>query len=329
MEGKGIVRLGPGASDLSTRALAVGFVGRVREMNVALSHLLGREDDDAKGRTLVISGDSGTGKTYFARELMLRANTQRPDALFLYIDVANDEYQSSRTITALLKLALVPGPMAGSSRISIPDQLSLEYFRRQTRKRGLGRGFLRFLAQAIAASVGIGPAVSGALGGGKGANPPPAEDELVSYLSWVARRHAVYLAVDNIQFLNLEDRLTLESVLQRTAENARFIVVNRTTGGFSELDPPPRCFADALVELTLGVLTREETAQVVARAVGATDEATKRLADDIFIKTGDSLRTLSTACDSTCWSLVEGHALARSRACSRRLIVSRSFTGSS
>ncbi len=274
-----------GALDLSTRALAVGFVGRADEMQVALEHLLAPEDD-ATGRTLVVRGDSGTGKTYFARELMLRINKRHPDALFLYVDVANDEYQSTRTIAALLKLALVPGQMAGSSRISIPEPLSLESFRRQTRKRGFGRGFLRFLTQAIATSVGVGPAVSGVLGSGKNGNPPPADDELVSYLCWVARRHAVYLAVDNVQFLNLEDRLTLESVLQRTGKNARFIVVDRTTDGVSELDPPPRCFADALVDLTLGRLTRDETEQMVARAVGTPNSATKSLADDIFTKTG-------------------------------------------
>jgi tetratricopeptide (TPR) repeat protein len=288
MEGEGISASAgpwPRVSELSMRALAVGFVGRANEMEAALEHLL-ESENDAQGKTLVIRGDSGTGKTYFARELMFRVNTHDPDALFLYVDVSNDEYQSTRTLAALLKLALVPGQMAGTSRISIPEQLSLEYFRRKTRKRGLGRGFLRFLTQAIATSVGIGTAVSGVLGSGRDGNSPPAEDELVSYLSWVARRHGVYLAIDNIQFLNLEDRLTLESVLQRTDKNARFIVVDRTTEGISELDPPPRCFADALIEVTLGLLTREETEQVVARAVGAMDSSTKSLADDIFVKTG-------------------------------------------
>ena len=273
------------AEALSTQALTIPFLGRQREMEAALGHLLLDEDDAETARTLVVHGDSGTGKTYFARELMLRVNTRRPDGLFLYVDVANDEYQASRTIASLLKLALVPGPMTGSSRISIPAPLSLERFRRHRRQRGMGRGFLRALAQAIATAVGVGAAVGSALGSDQGASGPPVEDELASYLTWVAKRQAIYLTVDNLQFLNLDVRLTLESVLQRVGKCVWLIAVDRTLAGVSELDPPVRCFSDALLELGLGTLTRAETEAVVARAIGAGDEATKRLADDIFIKT--------------------------------------------
>jgi tetratricopeptide (TPR) repeat protein len=276
---------GSRAEILSTQALTVPFLGREREMAAALDHLLPDEDDDERARTLVVHGDSGTGKTYFARELMLRVNAQRPDALFLYVDVANDEYQASRTIASLLKLAFVPGLMTGGSRISIPEQVSLQRFRRQTRQRGVGRGFLRALAQAIATAVGVGAAVGSALGSDQGGSAPSVEEELAAYLSWVAKRQAIYMTVDNLQFLNLEVRLTLESVLQRVGRHVRLIAVDRTVGGVSELDPPVRCFSDALLELSLGTLTRAETEQVVACAIGAEDETTRGLADDIFIKT--------------------------------------------
>lgn len=90
----------PLASDIraatsGTQPLTIQFVGRSREIGAALDHLLPQEDDGDPGRTLVVHGDSGTGKTYFARELMLRAHAEQPDALFLCVDVANDEYQSS------------------------------------------------------------------------------------------------------------------------------------------------------------------------------------------------------------------------------------------
>jgi tetratricopeptide (TPR) repeat protein len=273
------------SADLSTRALAIGFVGREREMELALEHLLERDAPQTNGRTLLIRGDSGTGKTYFARELLHRANAECPDALFLYVDIANDEYQSTKTIETLLKLALVPGRMAGSSRISIPEQLSLERYRRRTRQRGLGRGFLRAITQAIATAAGIGPAVNSALGSTNGEAATAAEDELVSYLAWVAKRQAIFLAVDNAQFLNLDGRLTLESILQRVNSKVRFLIVDRTKDGISGLNPPPRCFAGALVEIDLGLLTKLETAQIVANAVGFADEITERLADDIFTKT--------------------------------------------
>jgi tetratricopeptide (TPR) repeat protein len=254
-------------------------------MVAALQHLLPEDPDDTQGRTLVVHGDSGTGKTFFARELMLRVNAQQPEALFLSVDIANDEYRGSRTLASLLKLALVAGPMTGSSRISVPEELSLLRFRRQTRRRGVGRGLLRALAHAIASALGAGPVVDSALGGEGRDDAVPVENELAAYLSWVTKREAVFVTVDNLQFLNLDVRLTLESVLQRVSKRIRLIVLDRTVDGVTELSPPVRCFSDALLELDVGTLTREETEQLVAGAIGTGAAATGRLADDIFTKT--------------------------------------------
>ena len=270
---------------LSTQALTIPFVGRGEEMDAALAFLSG-ERADADGRALVIHGDSGTGKSYFARELMLRINAARPQALFLYIDVANDEYQAARTLSSLLNLALVPGQMTGSVRISVPDNLTLQRFRRQTQKRGLGRGLVRGIIQGIATAVGVGAAVGGALGASNNGNPPPAEDELAAYLAWAAKREGVFLAVDNIQFLNLDERLTLESVLQRVKKRVGLIAVDRTVDGVSELEPPVRCFSEQLLDVALGRLTAAETAELVAGAIGSQDDLAQRLAADIYTKTG-------------------------------------------
>jgi hypothetical protein len=136
------------AEVLSTRALVIPFTGREREMTAALAHLLPSELGLLRqGRALVVHGDSGTGKTFFARELMRRAHRARPDALFLYIDVANDEYQGARTVGGILRLALVAGGMIGSSTISVPAGLSLNRYRRQTGRRGAGRNFFRALVR--------------------------------------------------------------------------------------------------------------------------------------------------------------------------------------
>jgi hypothetical protein len=275
------------AEVLSTQALAIPFIGRQREMDAALTHLVPDDPEvQQHGRAVVVHGDSGTGKTFFARELMRRAHVHRENALFLYVDVANDEYHGTRTIGALLKLALVAGPMTGTSTISVPEPLSLPRYRRQNRQRRVGRGFLRALVQGIAATVGVGAAAKAVLETETDVDGLQVEDDLAAYLSWVAKREDVFLAVDNIQFLNLDVRLTLESVIQRVGGRMRFISLDRTTGGVSELNPPLRCFSEAMVELHLGVLTRDETEQLVAGTVVDDPEAPGRLADDVYTKTG-------------------------------------------
>lgn len=272
------------AERLSTEALPIPFVGRDTELEAALTHLLPAHDA-REGRVLVVHGDSGTGKTFFVREIMRRVSDARPDGLSLYVDVANDEYQSSRTIAALLKLSLVAGPRTGSSMISVPDQLSLERFRRRAGHRGFGRGFLRALAHAVGGAFGLGTAVSAALQDGPG-RTAQVEDELATYLAWVAKRAEVFVTIDNVQFLNLDVRLTIESILQRVGTNVRLVAVDRTVGGASELDPPLRCFADNRVDVHLPALSESEIEQIVASAIGEHAESGRRLAEDIFVKTG-------------------------------------------
>jgi tetratricopeptide (TPR) repeat protein len=269
---------------LGTQALIIKFVERGRGMEGALEHLLA-DDQLVDGRALIVHGDSGTGKTFFAGELMHRVSAAKPEALCLYVDIANDEYQSSRTIASLLKMSLVPGNMTRMSMISVPEDISLQRYRRHLKQRGAGRGFLRAVAQAIGSFIGVGTAVGAALASGESSGTSHVEDELAAYLSWVAKKEAIFLTIDNLQFLNLEVRLTIESVLQRVGKTVRLIALDRTVNGVSELAPPVRCFADASLDVRLGNLTRSETRQLVAGAIDGDARAVSRLSDDIFTKT--------------------------------------------
>lgn len=268
---------------LSTKALAIPFIGRAEELRGALSQLaLDRALDT--GRSLMIQGDSGTGKSFFVRELLHRAVEKAPDSLCLYIDIANDTFQSSLAIASLLKMSLVAGYSTRSSPINVPSQFSLATFRRSTQRRRSTSGFLRAIAHALAAVVGAGQAVTAALDRKGQHTETLVEDELLFYLRWVAGRTSVVIAVDNFQFLNLDTRLTIESIAERVVKNVRLIVVDRTLGGVSAIAPPVRCFAQGMKVIRLRHMSLDETKKIVATAIAPTDR-TESVAVDIFTKT--------------------------------------------
>ena len=110
--------------------------------------------------------------------------------------------------------------MTGSSTISVPEEVSLARYRRHTRQRGFGVGFLRALAQAIGTALGVGTAVSAAIDQGRLGDPSHVEDELATYLAWVAKKEAVFVTIDNVQFLNEDVRLTIEYAPARRQERS-------------------------------------------------------------------------------------------------------------
>ena len=251
-------------------------------MSVALEHLCGADSVEA-GRVLVVTGDSGTGKTFFAGEVLARAQALRSEDLYLYLDVSNDEFQSARTIASLLQLALIPGVMTPGSPVSVPVEISLDRMRSRTQRRGFGRGLIRALVGSIGVLVGAGSAVGSAIG--EPTADQDVESELASYLKWVTRKHRAVLTIDNVQFLNTNDRLALESIVQWIGGGMRMVVLDRTINGQSELTTPVRCLADSQLRIELDAFSATQTEEIVTSALG-TNAKNSALARDIFTKTG-------------------------------------------
>ena len=264
------------------------FVGRINELADAEQWLASSEPE---GRLLLIRGDSGSGKTFFINQLLRTLHSKASDSLILYVDVANDDYQSARVLSSLLKLAVVPGPMIGTSVISVPTELSLQKFLKERNVRGLGRGIIKAMANSLGAVFGLGSTVGAILEDPSADKATRPEHELTAYLKWVCRAKRAFLAVDNIQFLNLDDRLTIESTIQRVGAGLSAILIDRTVKGKSQLAQPVRCFANRQLELVIERFTEAETREVVGRFfvdkfLSPADDVRQKLSTDVFIKTG-------------------------------------------
>ena len=263
--------------------LELEFIHREDELAIALDHVDNSSAQREPGHLLLVSGDSGTGKSFFVKELLWRAHQRNPEGLFLYADVSNDGFQSARTVGSLLQLALIPGPMLRGSPVSVPVPLSLEHLRRKRRRSGFGRGLLRAIAGSVGALFGAGSGLSAVIGSGE--DRQSLEEELAAYLSWVSRRQQIVLAIDNVQFLNVNDRLAIESIAQRVGTRISLVAIDRTNNGGSELDPPFRCFPEHQMTIALGGFSKHQTESLVHAALPQIDTASRtELASDVFTK---------------------------------------------
>ncbi len=272
-------------SDLSGNSISIKFIGREDEMRSALAHL---NSDCAKseGRLLIVRGDSGTGKTFFTKQLVQRIYEEQPSNLYLYIDIPNDGFVSSKAIETLLSLAMVPGSIMDSKPISVPDELTFQEYIRRSKRSDQNKNLLRVISQAIGNLLGVGPAVQAVVNSGSEQDESAkVADELRAYLSWVADRASVILVVDNIQFLSLGDRLSLESVLQRSSDEIRLVAIDRTVNSQTILDIPIRCFAENKLEIEITKLTEVETAELIRNTKGLDPDTASLLFHDVFTKT--------------------------------------------
>lgn len=259
------------------------FVGRTKELESAEQWLAPSGQD---ARLLLVSGDSGSGKTFYVRQLLRRLHAKSPDSLMLYVDVANDGYRSARVLSSFLSLAYVSAPMFGTSVVSVPPKLSLEKFLRKRSLRGVGRRIAKALAHGAGAFFGVGSAAGSMIGVPNAEDATLLERQLAAYLSWASRSNRVFFAVDNIQFLNPDDRLTIESIVQRVGTGLSAIFVDRTVEGVSELIQPVRCFASGQLKIVIDSFTQEETLELVEKVLSPPDDMCQQLATDVYIKTG-------------------------------------------
>ncbi|MEM9290697.1 MAG: AAA family ATPase [Acidobacteriota bacterium] len=274
--------------------MSLPFVGRESEIRQART-FLNLSEYRASGSTLVVRGDSGTGKTTFIKKVLsLEVAKAKKDPLCLYIDLSNDEFRSSQLLSNLLTISLVSGAATEGYPTNVPLGASYGDFKKKyADRRREGMGFLRTLAHALGAFAGFRAkkAVEAALGSTEEAGSELLEAEVSLFLHWVSQNRPVAIAIDNVQFLNLETRLTLESILQRVGSNIRLVCIDRTIEGESELDLPVRCF-EKLITIDLDAFSESETGEVIFGALDIDEEAVPQIAADIFSKTGGVAKDL-------------------------------------
>ncbi|WP_045826244.1 ATP-binding protein [Teredinibacter turnerae] len=259
------------------------FIGRAEELHFLLNFLL---EGALSLRRITIKGDSGVGKSFFIKEALYRfSRNSDTNPMIIYVDMSNDEFQSSRLISSILKLTLVSSKPTKLYPLSVQPETTFAHYQKKIAKRtSVGWDIIKGASQGLASLIGMGSAVNTALKS-TGAKPTSQEDILCNYLSWVNKSSKIILTVDNYQFINLEVRLTLESILQRAGKNITLIVADRTIDGTSEIAPPLQDLSPYDKSLTLHRFSKEETEKITELVFSGPRDYLESLSSDIYNKT--------------------------------------------
>lgn len=266
------------------------FMIRNKELDDSLSFLL----KDTNGSILLIKGDSGTGKTFFSKEILYSVNKKYNNQVFtLYIDTLNDIHESSQIFKYMLQLVLLQSSATRDWPINIPKNSTYHYFKEMNNKKNiLNYRFFNIISMALT-YFGLGKLNNEF----DKVNDSNFENELQKYLKWVSLKNSIVIVMDNIQFLNEGDRTLLESIFESIEENIKIVFIDRTINSISTIKHPLRVFQKDMKILEFTNCSEEETKEIVQKLI-PNENKLNTISNDIFMKSKGIFKDIQYCIDS-------------------------------
>lgn len=273
------------------------FVGRREKLNECFK-FLDKPGDRYPSRLLLISGNSGTGKTFFCKELLHTHLTFNPGIFCLYIDFNSDEFAGTLFLQSLIYLSWNTEKFSRKNPTNIPRHLTFrQYLKRKKFKKSVIEGFQSILSK----SVHLLPIFAKSLQGlehdmesesCESEQIPDLSYAFFNYLRSISIKSRVILAFDNYQFVSESFRLMFESLLNSVDENICLLLINRTKNDVSYIDEI-NCFQHYRHFMQLTPFTFTETLSLMEKVFSEVPrDVIKKISDDSFHKTHGNLKEL-------------------------------------
>lgn len=242
--------------------------------NESLADAMGFLDPENYGspsRLLLVRGESGAGKTFWTKSLLFDFATRCPEAIILYADIDESEFESSDLETRLIALASHPAKASKSDPQQMPAQRCLSFYsKRRSALQHISRATFRVARTAIELVPVIGTALKSAfpeeypesrLRALSGAGKP------WEFLAAAAEKAPVIVALDNVQFLPRSVRMEIDTRLAVSESGFRFVVIERLA---DEHQPSWqfRCFQSHRHQVDIGPLSKDSSDDLVRRILG-------------------------------------------------------------
>jgi tetratricopeptide (TPR) repeat protein len=249
-----------------------------------------------KSRTAIISGHSGTGKSFLIKQVLNQVATKHKDSLILYIDLSSDEFVTTMLFESLIYLCWNEKAFNSKSLLQIPDKAAFSSFLKTRKlKKSVITKFLAVVSSTVEMIPSYGKPLKEIIPQNifEKEKEDPTPDIAVTffkYLEFLSQRMPVYLSIDNYQFLQRNLRLLLESHIEAVEKNLCFITVVRTLE--SETDAYfPTCFSSMQLDLRLKSFTLHETIELFSKLSTYTSNS-NIIAEDCYKKTNGNLKEI-------------------------------------
>ena len=192
-------------------------------------------------RVLRISGPSGTGKSFLARELLVQESSDDKHGLGLYLDVPPGELEASALLAKIESALAEPTAVSRQDPSFVGTKVVRSWMASAngttTKKRSYGYGVFRELTGQIPL---LGPFLKALLPRSAFDNRRPGDG--VDALRFVLRRsrsRPVMLVLDNVQFLPFALRELLADELALSGNHMRLVLIERVRAAAAERWRPP------------------------------------------------------------------------------------------
>jgi len=241
------------------------FLGRSDEIRRCLA-FLNPTHSDVPSRLLRIAGESGSGKSFFCKELILRFTEHAPTSIALYINVEESQFESTDLEKRLSLIASYPATPTRTDPQHIPVNADLASYLRPLPRwmRGMRHGY-KAIRESTSEIPIVGTAVKTLL---PSELPVSSRRAMASarriwdYLIVIAKQEPVLLVIDNFQFLSDSVAVELDSFLTLADVGFRLVVVDRLNEGVSDAWNL-RCFSDHRLTLQIPPLTEKDVRDVI------------------------------------------------------------------
>ncbi len=183
---------------------------------------------------LVIEGNSGTGKTYFAKHLIHSIYEENNEITSIYIDLNSDEFTTLLFAESLIYTAWEQQELDFNHLLNINKKKTFFHFLKNS---NLKRRAIESIVNVVSNSVELLPSFGKPLKGlfpknlfTKNRNDPTPDVmiTLCKYLEFITKENNAYLIIDNYQFLPIHTKTLFESHVSKIHHSLNLVIINRT-----------------------------------------------------------------------------------------------------